>query len=266
MNQDRVQQERVMEDPNSTETKKREFQLDQFEGPLDLLLFLIKQSEINIYDIPIATITEQYLGYLQSQTMELEDMSSFYYMAATLIHIKSQMLLPIEIEYDDDIEDPRAQLVDQLITYQRYRQYARVLEEHREHSEGAVLRKVGQNSFLFPNTEDPWDSLTLDKLMRAYQKAMKRFAPPQIVDILEEVTVPEKMTLIKEKLMARGRCLFSQLLLQANSAMEVVNTVMAILEMAKNKEISIEQEENFADILIMPKQKREEEEEDSSEQ
>ncbi len=240
-------------------SQKQQFHLGKFEGPLDLLLYLIKQSEINIYDIPIATITEQYLGYLQSESLPLEDMSSFYYMAATLIHIKSQMLLPVDIEYDDDIEDPRAELVDQLITYQRYRQYARILEEHREREEGRVSRKFSDNPFLFPSTQDPWDSLTLEKLFQVYQSAIKRFAPPQIVDILEEVTVPQKMTLIKERLQVQGSCLFSELLVHAASAVEVVNTVMALLEMAKNKEIAIHQEKSYEDIAIYPKAKTPEE-------
>ncbi len=232
--------------------QKHQFHLDHFDGPLDLLLYLIQQSEINVYDIPIGTITEQYIAYLQSTKLPLEEMSSFYYMAATLIHIKSQMLLPIEIDYDDDMEDPRADLVDQLITYQRYRQYARILEEHRQQSEGRVTRRISEYPFLFPSNKDPWESLTLQKLLQVYITSIKKFAPPQIVDILEEVSVPEKMTLIKEQLSLKGNCLFSSLIVRKDSPMEVVNTVMALLEMAKHKEICIVQENPFSDIQISP--------------
>ena len=90
----------------------RHFHLKDFEGPLDLLLFLIRKNEVNIYDIPISSITEQYLGYLQSdETTDLDDLTEFYAMAATLLYIKSRMLLPVQIDLDDELEDPRRELI-----------------------------------------------------------------------------------------------------------------------------------------------------------
>ena len=93
------------------EPVKQQFKLSEFEGPLDLLLFLIKKNEINIYDIPIADITEQYLAYIQyAAGRQLEDLTEFYVLASTLLYIKSQMLLPVEVDFDDELEDPRREL------------------------------------------------------------------------------------------------------------------------------------------------------------
>ena len=107
---------------NESEEIKRKFSAGEFEGPLDLLWFLIHKSEINIYDIPISQITEQYLDYLDSiKETDLSDLSEFYRWASKLVYIKSKMLLPVEIQYDDDeIEDPRQELVEHLIEYQKF--------------------------------------------------------------------------------------------------------------------------------------------------
>ena len=108
----------------------RAFKLNDFEGPLDLLLFLIKKNEVNIYDIPIAQITEQFLDYLAAvNELDLDEISEFHAMAATLLLIKSKMLLPVEFENDDDDEDPRQELVERLIEYQKYKKLSVLMEE-----------------------------------------------------------------------------------------------------------------------------------------
>ena len=107
-----------MSDASANVSEKQNFHLGQFDGPLDLLLFLIRKSEVNIYDIPIASITEQYLSFLGFATkVDLDTMTEFYLMAATLLYIKSKMLLPVELSLDDEFEDPRKELVDKLIEY-----------------------------------------------------------------------------------------------------------------------------------------------------
>ena len=107
---------------NSTAGKGRSFRVNEFEGPLDLLLFLIRKNDVNIYDIPIAGITEQYLEYLRFDTeLDLEDLTEFHSLAATLLYIKSRMLLPVELEMDDEGEDPRQELVEKLIEYQKFK-------------------------------------------------------------------------------------------------------------------------------------------------
>ena len=116
--------------------KTRTYQAGEFEGPLDLLWTLIRESKVNIYDIPISQITEQYLDYLDNlKETDLQDLSEFYSWAAKLVLIKSRMLLPVEIEYDDeDMEDPRQELVERLIEYQKFKKLSELMEEKEVHS------------------------------------------------------------------------------------------------------------------------------------
>ncbi len=119
------------------------FKIHNFEGPLDLLLFLIKKNEVNIYDIPIANITEQYLEYLDyAVSSDLASLTEFYAMAANLLYIKSRLLLPIEIvEDDEDIDDPRQELVDKLIEYQKYKKLSELMEEKKMKPNGCLNGK-----------------------------------------------------------------------------------------------------------------------------
>ena len=128
-----------------------------FEGPLDLLLFLIRKNEINIYDIPIGEITEQYLAYMAyAVRIDLENITEFYVMAATLLYIKSRMLLPVEDIDDEDFDDPRKELVDRLIEYQRFRKLTELMEQRQEEAEIDILRPAKQRNLPFPeNDEDP---------------------------------------------------------------------------------------------------------------
>src|SRR6056297_3292658 len=131
------------------ESDKQQFKLSEFEGPLDLLLFLIKKNEINIYDIPIADITEQYLSYIQyAAGRQLEDLTEFYVLASTLLYIKSQMLLPIEVDFDDELEDPRLELVERLIEYQKYKRLTEIRAEKEQEAEGFFERKKSSRPFL----------------------------------------------------------------------------------------------------------------------
>ena len=122
---------------------KHKYRAGEFEGPLDLLWTLIRESKVNIYDIPIAQITEQYLEYLDYAVQtDLGDLSEFYSWAAKLIYIKSRMLLPVEVAYDDeDEEDPRAELVEKLIEYQKFKKLSSLMEEQEDDSEWNFERK-----------------------------------------------------------------------------------------------------------------------------
>ena len=124
------------------------FKINDFEGPLDLLLFLIKKNEVNIYDIPIAHITEQYLEYLDyTVSSDLASLTDFYAMAASLLYIKSRMLLPVEIAADDEeIDDPRQELVDKLIEYQKFKKLSELMEEKENEAEWVFERK--RNNFV----------------------------------------------------------------------------------------------------------------------
>ena len=126
----------VLQKTADTAKVKRSYTAGEFEGPLDLLWTLIRESKVNIYDIPIAEITDQYLEYLDyAVQIDLGDLSEFYSWAAKLLYIKSRMLLPVEIEYDDDDEDPRQELVDRLIEYQKFKRLSALMEEQENTSE-----------------------------------------------------------------------------------------------------------------------------------
>ena len=124
------------------------FKVNDFEGPLDLLLFLIKKNEVNIYDIPIGDITEQYLEYLDyAVTLNLDSLTEFYELAAHLVYIKSKMLLPIEVDLEDeDIEDPRIELVNKLIEYQQFKKLSVLMEEKESEAEWFFERKKIQHA------------------------------------------------------------------------------------------------------------------------
>ena len=136
---------------NAEDDSKQKFRLGQFEGPLDLLLFLIKKNEINIYDIPIAEVTEQFLEYLDyAVKTDLDGLTEFYSMAADLLYIKSRMLLPVETVLDDsELEDPRQELVDKLIEYQKYKKLSVLMEEREDDNEWSVERKKIQRVLPF---------------------------------------------------------------------------------------------------------------------
>ena len=133
----------------------RLFRLKDFEGPLDLLLFLIKKNEVSVYDIPIASITEQYLGYLDgADGCDLDDLTDFYLMAATLIYIKSRMLLPIDPKLDDEFEDPRRELIEKLIEYQKFKRLSELMERKEMEVEWSVERRKIQRPLPFAEEKD----------------------------------------------------------------------------------------------------------------
>ena len=140
---------------------KRTYVAGNFEGPLDLLLFLIKESEINIYDIPVSQITEQYLEYLDYAVQtDLGDLSEFYKWAAKLLEIKSRMLLPVEITYDDDdIEDPRQELVEKLIEYQKFKKLSELMEEKENLADWNFERSKIQRVLPFEEKESEWEQI-----------------------------------------------------------------------------------------------------------
>lgn len=235
----------------SQEDEKQSFKFGGFEGPLDLLLFLIKKSEINIYDIPIAEITEQYLQYLEYATgINLENITEFYVMAATLLYIKSRMLLPVEVDFEDEFEDPRQELVDRLIEYQKFKKYSELMAEKEKESEWVIERKKKQRVLPFPEDEDLWDKLDVWDLVKTFSKIMSGISSERIINLYEEVSINEKISLINEFIERQGECSFTDLIVRSDSVMEVVCAFLAILESVKGKQISIFQNRMFGDIRI----------------
>ena len=239
-----------MDTINETDDKSK-FILEDFEGPLDLLLFLIRKSEVNIYDIPIAQITEQYLSFLELATKtNLDNLTDFFLMAATLLLIKSRMLLPVEIVFEDELEDPRQELVDRLIEYQKYKKFSELMAVKEEESEWHIERNKKQAILPFPENDDLWEKIDVWDLLSTFSSIVSSLSTERIIDLYEEVSVNEKLTLINELLESRGEFLFTDLIIKENSSMDIICAFLAILESVKARNIIILQNKLFGDIKI----------------
>jgi len=228
----------------------RSFRLNKFEGPLDLLLFLIKKNEVKIYDIPIAKITEQYLDYLTGLSeFDLEEISEFHAMAATLLLIKSRMLLPIEIGADDEEEDPRQELVEHLIEYQKYKKLSGLMEEKVRETEWILERKRLERSLPFDD-EALWEKVDVWDLLKIFSEYTRGLSRERIIDLYEEITVNEKIVLLYEILQERNECRFADLLIRTNSILDFVCAFLALLEVAKQHIVAVFQNRMFGDIII----------------
>lgn len=230
---------------------KQKYKLDHFEGPLDLLLFLIKKNEVNIYEIPIHEITEQYTEYLKyAAKIDLENITEFYVLASTLLYIKSRLLLPVEINLDDEVEDPRQELVAKLIDYQKYKKLSELMSDKEKKSEWVVERKKVQKILPFTDEDNLWEEIEVWDLLKSFSHVMKNFDSERIVNLYEEVSVHEKITLINEYLEKRTEFYFNELIINPDSMMEIICSFLAILEMAKSSNIAFFQNRLFGDIKI----------------
>lgn len=237
--------------------------LPVFEGPLDLLLHLIDKSKIDIYDIPIVEITDQYLDYVQK--MEREDLnivSEFMVMAATLIDIKCRMLLPREVNEEGEEEDPREELVQQLLEYKMYKYMSyelrdRMAEASRNIYKGPTLPKEVRQYRVPVNPEELLAGMTLDKLHEIF-KSILRKQEDKIDPIRskfgqiekEEISLPEKMTFVEDYAVRNQKFSFRNLLESQCSKFQIIVTFLAVLELMKIGKIRIFQEEIFGDIQI----------------
>lgn len=234
--------------------EKQHFKLDDFEGPLDLLLFLVRKNEVNIYDIPIAAITEQFLDVLKLATaVDLEEMTEFYQLAATLLYIKSRTLLPAQAGDDDEGEDPRQELVEKLIEYQKYKRLAELMAEQETESEWIWDRKKKQPVLPFEDKDEFWENVEVWDLLQTFSKIMKGLSPERIIDLYEEVSVNEKVALVYELLETRGGFLFTDLITRPDSLLDIVCSFLALLELVKARAILLEQSRLFGDIRIRPR-------------
>jgi segregation and condensation protein A len=235
---------------DTTTSPVRCFRLKEFEGPLDLLLFLIKKNEVNLYDIPIAQITEQYLEYLRFVTrLDLEDLTEFHAMAASLLYIKSRMLLPVELNLDDDSEDPRQELVDKLIEYQRFKKLSELMEEKEKEAEWVMERKKIQRALPFVE-EELWEKADIWALVKTFSAIMSQAPGERLIDLYEEVSINEKLTLLNEFLETKGECNFTDLVVRNGSVMDIVCAFLALLEAVKFRMVTVFQNRMFGDILI----------------
>jgi len=226
-------------------------QLEIFEGPLDLLLHLIKKNEVSIADIPIATITEQYLSTLElMQGLNLDVAGEFLVMAATLIHIKSRMLLPPGENEDEEEEegDPREELIRRLLEYQRFKEAAEELERRELLSRDVFVRRSEA-----PEEAETvgFESLSLFDLLSALRHVLERFPEEGIHEVtLDTISVREKMSFLLDELRRRGKVIFQSLFETATSRLEVVVTFLAMLELVKIRAIRVWQEERIGPVVI----------------
>ena len=233
--------------------------LQVFEGPLDLLLHLIEKNQVNIYDIPIVTITEQYLEYLgEMQRQDLDVMSEFLVMAATLINIKAKMLLPKE----EEEEDPRAELVRRLLEYKMYKYAATELKDMELDAAGSIYRSpaIPKEVAEYREEIDPvelCDGLTLNRLNEIFQMVMKKQV--EKIDPIrskfgtierEEISIEERMDTIRDQVKGLKGISFRTLLEIQASKINVIVTFMAILELMKVGAITVRQDGLFDDIMI----------------
>ncbi|MDX9897417.1 MAG: segregation/condensation protein A [Spirochaetia bacterium] len=235
----------------------RSYRLDEFEGPLDLLLFLIKKNEVSVYDIPIASITEQFLvAIAATDGVSLDDLSEFYTLAATLLYIKSRMLLPIEIDMSE-IEDPRRDLVEKLIEYQKYKKLSELMERKELEVEWTIERTKMQRALPFGD-EGLWDKIDVWDLLKSFSGLMGGMSSERIIDMYEEVSINEKTALIHEFLETRESFAFHDLITRPGSTLDIVCAFLALLEAVKYRVISIHQHRLFGDIQIRAHEKRRE--------
>ena len=232
--------------------------LENFDGPLDLLLFFIRRDEIDIYDIPISRITKEYLGTLeQMQQINIGVAGEFIEMAATLMRIKSKMLLP-RPQMDEDIEDPRSPLLRQLLEYRRYKELAQQLENLAEERSHYFSR--GYEAPVPAGEEDPGVYLrqvSLYDIAHYFKVAMENKPIISRYELQrEDISLDDQKAIILANLDEKGFLKFSVLITKLETKIEVIVTFLAILEMLRNEEIVIVQQKLFGELEIQIKGKK----------
>ncbi|MBP3420845.1 MAG: segregation/condensation protein A [Lachnospiraceae bacterium] len=244
-----------------------EVKLQVFEGPLDLLLYLIEKNKVDIYDIPIVDITEQYLDYIRQMRREdMNVMSEFLVMAATLIDIKCRMLLPKEVNEEGEEEDPRTELVEKLLEYKMYKYMSYELKDKQLDAgkvwfKGKTMPKEVADYTPPVDYEQLIGEVDLSGLREIFESVMKR-REDKIDPIRsqfgkiekDEVDMDAKMSFVQDFILLQRKCSFRNLLEKQHSKMEIIVTFMVVLELMKIGKILIEQEEAFGDIYISSKE------------
>lgn len=247
------------------QNQKVSFKLDQahFDGPLDLLLFLIQKSEINIYDIPIAQITDQFLDYMKNELVtDVDQMSDFYKMAADLLYIKSRMMLPSKFEFDEEYEDPRQELVQKLLDYQKFKRYSQLLFAA-DRQENLLINR-DKIQFLLPfSDEELWEHVGVQELFSTFCTLMNNKideVTERVFNAYEEVTINEKKALMLELLEKHHEINFLEVVFKKHSNEHIVTAFLAILDSAREDMITLRQETHYGDIFISKKEQIEDQE------
>ncbi len=244
---------------------KPEIRLRQFEGPLDLLLHLIEKNDVDIYDIPISTITAQYMDYIESmKEFDMELASDFLVMGATLVSIKSRMMLPgmqAALGSGEDAADPREELVISLMRYKRCRVFASDLKERRDKFDGARFRYASTAKSLGITIAPAEQAFSIEEFNEAvatiHERNDSRFTDitAKIKHILrkDKMSVKERIKSIWRSITGKGKILFSSLFGKKAEKMDKVVSFLAVLELVRDNKINVEQERNFGEISIEEK-------------
>jgi segregation and condensation protein A len=229
--------------------------LQAFEGPLDLLLFLIRKSELDIYDIPIESVTRQYLDALRSmQELDLDLAGEFFVMAATLMEIKSRLLLPrgqaaIDPNAEDDEMDPRWELVHQLLEYKKFKEAAARLGEIALEKQNLLARYV--SSLSGDPLDRPLKPADRIELWNVFNIVLRRLAEKLVVGEIhdEQITVADQMEMLLARLQTQRTFVFSQLFDKKVSLRALIATFLAVLELTRLRKLRLQQDETFSDII-----------------
>jgi len=229
-------------------------QLDWFRGPLDLLVYLVRKQELDIVDIPIATITDQFLQYLAVlQELDVDSVGDFLAMASTLIEIKSQHVLPRFDEVDDPIDDPRDELVRRLLEYKSYRDAASLLEERSRQWQLQYARLEGEDhSAQKDPQEQPIHEVELWDLVSAFTRILREqeFTQPSSI-VYDDTPIHVYMMRIQTRLLERGRIAFTSLFDRAVHRSTLIGTFLAVLELVRHQRVAVEQKEPFDEIWLL---------------
>jgi segregation and condensation protein A len=231
---------------------------DVYSGPLDLLLDLIRKQDIDIYDIPIAKITAQYLAYVEKlRELDVNVAAEFIYMAAVLIHIKSKMLLPRDpVAGSEELEDPRAELVNRLIEHEKFKAAAQMLLQ-KQQVEDAVWSNPAIKEFMDAEGTDPEIAVETIDLVKTFQQVLERLRNRPIIQVNEEtMTVGQMIEYLRRRLAVEDRPLrLKQLLRNVESQHVLVCMFLALLELVRLQAIQLRQERLFGEILVRKHEK-----------
>ena len=222
--------------------------MGEFDGPLDLLLHLIRQEQINIYDIPVARIATEYLRYLQiMQELDIAVAGDFLVMAATLIELKTRMLLPRDpFASAEEEDDPRRELVDQLLEYQKYKAAAQMLW-----SRATVERAVFKRAEIETDKNNPEVTVGLFDLLKVFQEILARHKEEVLMEIeREEISMSEMLERLRNMVMSAGEVNLRVFFEQARSRRELVVAFLSVLELVRTTDVTLLQEQTFGDIVV----------------
>jgi segregation and condensation protein A len=229
-------------------------QLEIFEGPLDLLLYLIKKDELDIYNIPIESVTKQYMEYLSvMKLLDLNIAGEFIVMAATLMMIKSRMLLPVEErpELEAEEEDPRWELVRQLVEYKKFKEAAAHLQQREYLQENVFARGLDTALPVDPEPGVGLGDVSIFDLISAFNEALKKVRVEEFGEIVDDrFTVVDKIEYILGAIQDKGKLVFSELFSGAASRNEIVCTFLAVLELIRLRQVVAHQDSDFGAIAI----------------